>query len=118
MTAQKTEALFSDIEQFIAESRAMLDAGAMLEMAGLDDQVRSLCETVLQLSQDERITYSDRMQHLLAELKNLGESMVETREKLAEDIRRASTQKNATKAYKIADSRDNFGHREDDGDAQ
>ena len=36
------EKLFRDISQFIAESRSMLEAGAIMELAGLDDQVRML----------------------------------------------------------------------------
>lgn len=114
MIAKSTQILFDDIERFITESRALLKAGEMLEMQGLDEQVRTLCQTVLQLSQEERVAAADRMQHVLAELKALGESMTETRDNLAEEIRGLSTQKKAATAYKIADSRDDFGKRKEE----
>jgi len=116
MISKKTETLFNDIEHFVSQSRAMLASGAMMEMHGLDAQVRSLCELVIQLSQEERIAASTRMQHLLGELKSLGESMVETRDQLAEEIRQLSHSKKAAHAYKIADSRDDYGKRADDAD--
>jgi hypothetical protein len=103
MTQKSPAALFDEIEQFVADSRAILDSGAIIEMAGLDDQVRSLCETVLQLSQEDRI----------GDLTQLGEAMVAQRDQLAEEIRNLSTQKKAAHAYKIADSRDGFGQRDD-----
>lgn len=112
------ETLFTEIEQFIQESRTMLESGALLEMNGLDDQVRSLCETVLQLSQEERIAASERMQHLLKELKALGEAMVEGRDRLADDIRQLGNQKKAAHAYKIADSRDGYGTKSDEDEEE
>ncbi len=117
MTRKAPEDLFNEIEQFIVESKAMLASGAMLEMYGLDDQVRSLCETVLQLSQEDRLACSERMQVLLAELKTLGEAMVANRDQLAEEIRGLSQQKKAVHAYKVADSRDDFGKRDGDEEA-
>ncbi len=116
MTAKSTEALFDEIEQFISDSRTLLDAGAMMEMQGLEDQVRSLCETVLSLSQQERLAASVRMQKLLNELKTLGEDMVATRDQLADQIRSLSSQKKAAKAYKVADASDAYGKRDGDED--
>ena len=114
MISQKTETLFKDIEHFVKQSRDMLASGAMLEMHGLDEQGRSLCELVIQLSQEERIAASDRMQHMLGELKALGEAMIETRDQLAEEVRQLGQSKKAVHAYKIADSRDDYGKRADD----
>ncbi|MBY0408045.1 MAG: hypothetical protein K2Q01_10160 [Rickettsiales bacterium] len=108
------EKLFQEIEQFISESRQILEEGALMEMQGLDLQVRMLCETVLLLSQAERIAYADRMQSLLGQLKELGEAMTASRDNLSEEIRQLNHQKKAAQAYKTADSRDGFGKRDTD----
>lgn len=116
MSAKATDSLFREIEHFISESRKLLQSGDYLEMSGLDDQVRSLCETVLLLSQEERIAYADRLQKLLADLKALGDAMVVQRDQLADEIRSVSHHKKASKAYKIVDASDDYGSRDDDSD--
>ena len=109
----RAEKLFRDISQFIAESRAMLEAGAIMELAGLDDQVRMLCDAVLQLSQDERILYPDRLQELFNGLKLLGEEMEAQRDKLADEIRGVPQFKKASVAYRIVDASDGYKEEED-----
>jgi hypothetical protein len=79
-----TEKLFNDIASFIDQSRSLLQQGALAELAGLDEQVRILCDAVLQLSQDERVRYADKLQELLGGLKSLGDEMVASRDKLAQ----------------------------------
>jgi hypothetical protein len=92
---QPAEELFDKIAQFIAESRTLLDAGAMIELAGLDDQVRVLGNAVLQLSQDERLQYADRLQQLLGDMNSLGDSMKAHRDRLSDEIRHLSQHKKA-----------------------
>jgi len=113
MTAP-TEKLFDDIAQFIAESNAIIERGAFMELAGLDDQVRTLCDMVLQLSQAERLRYADRLQYLLGELKKLGESMTAERDRVGNEMRGVPEHKKASVAYRVADSRDGFGARDDE----
>lgn len=108
------EQLFDEIERFIEESHAILESGAMMELAGLDDQVRSLCDAVLQLSQGERVTYADRLQKLLGDLKSLGDAMVVQRDQLADELRNVSQQKKAHKAYRVVDASDDYGNRDDE----
>lgn len=108
------EQLFTDISQFVVESRELLKSGAMMELAGLDQRIAALCEQVLKLSQEDRLHYADKLQKLLAELKALGEEMVAQRDHMAEEIKAISAHKKANVAYKVSDSRDNFGKRGDD----
>jgi hypothetical protein len=115
MSAQPAQQLFLEVEQFIAEGRALLDQGALMELAGLDEQVRILCDRVLQLSQEERLVYADKLQKLLGDLTALGETMAQKRDLIAEEIRGLSHHKKASTAYRVADSRDDFGER-DEGD--
>lgn len=114
MKSPRAEKLFDDIAQFIAESHALLDAGAMMELSGLDEQVRTLCDAVLTLSQDERVIYADRLQQLLGDLKALGDALVESRDKIAEELRGVADHKKANKAYRIVDASDDYGNRDDE----
>jgi len=107
------QTLFDGIMQFIAESRELLESGAVMELAGLDDQVRSLCDAVLQLSQEERVLYADRLQHVLADLQILGEAMVTQRDLVAEEIRSISHHKKAASAYRVAEASDGYKNEED-----
>lgn len=109
-----TEKLFNDISQFITHSKALLDQGAMAELAGLDEQVRTLCDAVLQLSQDERIRYADKLQELLGGLKVLGDEMVAKRDQVADQIRGVPNFKKASVAYKTANASDGYDGSSDD----
>jgi len=97
-----TEALFSDISKFISDSRDLLKRGAIMELSGLDENVKNLCEEIMRLSQDDRLQHADRLQELFAELKSLGEELASQRDSLSDDIRGASDHKKATAAYRSA----------------
>ncbi len=107
-----TEALFNDISKFISDSRELLKRGAVMELSGLDDNVKELCEEVMRLSQDDRLQHADRLQELFAELKLLGEELSSQRDSLADDIRGASDHKKATAAYRSAPAGDGRGSKE------
>jgi hypothetical protein len=113
-TQSSTEKLFNDIASFIDQSRTLLHQGALTELAGLDEQVRILCDAVLQLSQDERVRYADKLQELLGGLKALGDEMVVSREKLANEIRGVSHLKKANTAYRTAEAIDNYDENAED----
>ena len=106
MSSDKAQALFKEIEGFVAESRSLLQQGALMELAGLDDHVRSLCEEVLALSQEERLRYAGELQTLFDALKGLGEDMAAQRDAMAGDIRNLSTHRKASVAYRVADPAD------------
>lgn len=102
MTAPKPEKLFNDIAGFIAESRKLLDEGALLELSGLDQQVRALCEEVEKLSDENREQYAGRMQQLFTDLKDLEDAMLKMRDALGEDMRALSDRQKANVAYRTA----------------
>lgn len=102
------QALFDDISRFVAESRQLLEQGALMEMAGLDQRVKQLCETVLQLSQQERLTYAENLQQLLGDLNTLGEMMVAQRDQVAAEIRQLNQHKKANAAYRIVEASDGY----------
>jgi hypothetical protein len=104
--SRSPEKLFNDISQFVSESRAMLEQGALMELAGLDEHVKTLCDAVLHLSQSDRMIYADRLQQLLIELKELGEAMAKQRDAMAEEIRDLSSHQKASVAYRTAEASD------------
>ena len=97
--------LFENIAQFVADSKVLIDKGAMVELAGMDKQVQILCERVLELSGEDRIKYADSLQGLMNELNILGKDLTQKREALANEIRYLSSHKKASVAYKTADAK-------------
>lgn len=98
------EPFFTEMQDFIQESRDKLAAGKDIDMLGLDIKVEALCNMVLDLPQPDRVRYEPKLQHLLEGLNALGN---ELRDKMGG----VSEHKRAHAAYKTADSRDNFGNR-------
>lgn len=109
----KPEKLFEDITQFMEQSRSLLGQGALMELAGLEKQVQGLCEQVLALSQDERLKYADRLQGLLKELGELGQTLAVARDKLGDEAMSLTQQKKAHTAYRTAEASDNYGKDEE-----
>ena len=107
----RPEKLFTDISQFIAESRALLDKGAMVELAGLDGRIKTLCGNVMKLSQEERIEYGAKLQTLLTELTALGDEMLAQRETLAKAILHLADHRKASTAYLITEASDKKGDK-------
>ncbi len=110
------EALLARITQFVTESRELVRTGAVLEIDGLESRIDELCSMVLSFSQEERLHYADKLQYLLTDISKLGEEMMVLRDAMGDEIRALSSTKKATMAYKIADSRDDFGKRDSDED--
>lgn len=108
MTNTTPELLFEQIEKFIAESRHLLAEGSLVELDGLDNQVRHMCQVVLELTQEERVKHADRMQQLLWSLGDLGEAMSHYREAMAEEIRHLSQHRRANVAYQTVENIDNY----------
>jgi archaellum component FlaC len=99
---------FAEMEQFIEQGRATIAAGQELSLVGLDENIDRLCTLMMELSQEERMMYENRLQDLLGGLNTLGN---ELREQVSA-IQEIPQHRNATIAYQRADSRDNFGIRD------
>ena len=97
------EVLFDCVAKFVSDGNAALEAGGVPHLEDLDGHVKSLCETVLRLSQDQRLKYADRLQQLLLDLKALGDAMVARQELLADEVRYVSAHKKASVAYTTMD---------------
>lgn len=112
--ASSPEKMFEGISRFIDDSRNLLKEGAVMELSGLDEQVRGLCEQMLELSQDDRIMYADKLQKLLGELKKLGEELVVHRDAMVKEIQHISEHRKANVAYRTADASDDFGKKKEE----
>ena len=106
MTTRSPEVIFNEITQFISDSRVLLESGAFVQLAGLDDHVKMLCEALVGLSQDERLQHADRLQQLLWSLNDLEGTMVHYRDAMAEQIRGLNTHQKANVAYRTVESID------------
>lgn len=101
---------FSEMEKYISDSRSAVAAGKEFELTGLDEKIDKLCALILDLSDEERMMYENRLQDLLASLNALGLEMKEQ----VEGVKNIPQHRNANVAYRTADSRDNFGKRDED----
>ena len=111
--SQNPEELFDEITRFIESSHTLLKEGAFVQLAGLDDHVRTLCESLIMLSQEERIQHAERLQQLLWGLNDLEESMMQYRDAMAQEIRGLSAHQKANVAYRTVESIDEFKRDED-----
>jgi Na+/phosphate symporter len=94
------ETLFSAISEYIANSNALLEKGALLELKGLDDSVQLMCDTLVAMSQDQRVQYADKLQQLQEDLNKLGQTIVTMRDKLGSEILGTGEHKRASVAYR------------------
>ena len=101
---------FSELEKYIEGGRAAIAAGEELSLAGLDDNIDTLCTMIMALSEEERLMYEERLKELLGRLNALG---LELKAQM-EGVKELPKHRNASVAYQTADSRDNFGVREGD----
>lgn len=108
----KPEKLFAAINEFVGESRALLDSGKLMELKGLDERVKTLCAAVLELTQEERTRYADKLQTLLNDLTVLGTEMAAQRDQVGKEISHLSDHKKASVAYRTTEAIDKSGESE------
>ncbi len=111
MSPPATEKIFQDVERFISDSRKLLKEGAVMELSGLDKEVQRLCDAAMALSEKERATYAGKLQKLLGDLTGLGQELTEYKDSMADEIRKLSTHRQASVAYRKTDASDDFGKK-------
>lgn len=94
--------LFEDIAQFIDKSHQALDEGALMELAGMDDEVKALCEEITKISVDQRAQYESKLRKLFDDLQVLGDRMVAMRAEIVKDIQDIPARQKAHIAYRAA----------------
>lgn len=104
--SREPEKLLEELSVFIAESRKLVDKGAFVQLAGMDKQMRALCDEALKLSGEQRKQYASRLQKLFDEVKMLGDAMQSTRDAMFKEIQGLSGHRKANVAYQTTDSLD------------
>jgi hypothetical protein len=105
MTTNPTQ-LFQQIDAYVRESHALLEQGMVLELEGLDEHVRGLCEGVMQLSQEERLRHGDDLQRLFHALNALGKELERHRDATAAEMRGTTHHRKASHAYRMVEASD------------
>lgn len=113
MQKMPAAALFSEISQYIADSRLLIAEGKIVELSGLDNHIKNLCEMVTALSGQERGQYEQKLSQLAVELDALIKTLHEQKAYVSGEMAQASGVKKASIAYKTADAVDNFGKKSD-----
>ncbi len=106
--------LIEQAKTFVQEAKAKLEAGEMVDLAGLDTKVRSLCDVALSIPRADG-------QELRPALESLGEALTELRNNLLkaqtgvrEKLDELTARSRATKAYQQSGA---TPPKSDEGDA-
>ncbi len=103
---QDPDKLFADITRFIAENERLMKEGNLTQLKGLDDQVARLCAEALELTGEQCAQYADKLQHIVASLHRLQQTMMEEKEEIAKQLSGLPTHKKAHVAYQKTESSD------------
>lgn len=106
LSTAQAEKLLADISQYIDESHAILETGNFVELAGLDANVKSLCDAMPGLSDKDRERFTPQLEVLGAQLEKLAALLYEQRDKVAEEMQQASGSRKASIAYQTANAID------------
>lgn len=104
MSKEDVEALLKGLSDYISQAKGILEKGDFLELEGLDDQVKTLCDSVLSLKVEESLSFADELDGTMKELDELQKMFVESRDKLAGDMQDLGKHKKASVAYKQSET--------------
>lgn len=93
------EQLLAGLDAYITAAHAMLEAGDMVDLAGLDAVVDVLCARVVALTPEEGKPFADQFDALHARLGVLQELMVSTQAQLKADLEASNKRHKASRAY-------------------
>lgn len=108
----KPEPLLAEIKEMIGLSRVYLAANGEFSLKGLDDKVAVLCGVIMALPKEEQPEHVAALEILLADLNSLGQGLSAQGAEFFASLKEVKTHRNASVAYKTADSRDNFGKKD------
>ncbi len=105
------ELLFAEAENIITDGSAKLRIAEDFELVGLEQKIETLCGRVVLESPEIQQNLVPRLTAILENLTMLGTGLKQA----MGDVPAIPVHKAANVAYKVADSRDNFGKRDSDG---
>lgn len=104
VSRQDVKELFDGIRAYVAQAKEICAKGDYLELEGLDDQVKTLCEGVMHMPVEDSMTIKDDLQTMMAELDELQTLFEKSKDKLAHDMRGVEKHKQASLAYKQSET--------------
>lgn len=107
MTVKNTQTpreLLEGIMAFIATTREHVEQGGEVDLDGLDEKVRELCEAVLDMPKPEADSYADELHRMGEELTLLKADMEKAQKEVREQVDALNLRHKAAKAYKITEA--------------
>ncbi len=99
MTQSAQQAL-QEVDDYIKKANSILESGEYMELEGLDDKVRGLCETIAHMTPEEAKEYKDTLTRLMQDLDGLQSSLNNSKDKLKEELAGVQTHSQANHAYR------------------
>ncbi len=97
--------LIAEIRDFMSAIDQLLEEDGQVDVTGLDDKVAFLCKAVLALSPEESDRHAQELEMLRVDLTRLGESLIDTKNTVEQDIQTLNAQKQASAAYQASSYR-------------
>lgn len=91
--------LLAGLEAYINAADGMLDAGNMVDLAGLDAVVDVLCARVVKLTPEEGKTFAEKFDMLHERLGALQEKMIATQGEIKAELEQSNKRQKASRAY-------------------
>lgn len=101
--------LLQQIRSFIAVSKEHVAAGGEVELSGLDEKVKDLCESVLDMPKSEADTYTAALQELAEDLTTLKAEMETVQRDVRQQLDALNLRQKAAKAYTTTEAVDKGG---------
>jgi hypothetical protein len=98
------ELLLGQLRQFVGRCRSLLEDGTEVELTGLDDQVRLLCEHIRGMEHEDAQQLRPKMQSLVEELDLLSTALLKQKAAVSAELAELSRQRNANAAYQRVES--------------
>lgn len=116
MTEKKPQTpreLLDGILAFIATTREHVEEGGEVDLDGLDEKVRELCEAVLDMPKPEADTYAEELQTMAEDLTLLKASMEKAQKEVRQQVEALNLRHKAAKAYKTSEATKPAGNPKD-----
>lgn len=110
----KPSQLFQEIRDYITESQEILARGEYLELSDLGMKVERLCSGVANLPQEEGRKHLKELDALMGELDLLQKDLIESRDRLKDELGGVSKHQQAARAYKTLDMTTKPSHNGED----
>lgn len=99
MSSASLNTLYEAALARILNTRQLLEQDKDVDLTGLDGEVAALCAQINDLPAEERDTYGEKLQHLMAELKIVSELLQKQHAKIKQQLEALGQKRQAMQAY-------------------